>query len=324
MTCICPMMPNTSQKYGFLLLEDFSNMVLASAVEPLRAANYCASRQWFSWQLFSLHGQSVTSSSGLRLLPDAALAEAGELEALFVICGYGARQHSTRELLSAIREARRRSHRIGGADAGSWILAKAGLLEGRRATIHWLDLQAFEEEFSNVEASPERFVIDGPALTAGGATTVLELMLRIIRETCGEAVAFDVSNTFVYNSDRIGIDNRGARSLSVSTREPQLIQAIDEMRRTIADPVSLDRLAEVSNCSRRTLHRLFLRELDIPPGRYYELVRLAHARSLVEETAMSAYEIAASTGYETTSSLSKAFKKRFGVSLMSLRRATKA
>ena len=71
------MMPNTSQKYGFLLLEDFSNMVLASAVEPLRAANYCASRQWFSWQLFSLHGQSVTSSSGLRLLPDAALAEAG-------------------------------------------------------------------------------------------------------------------------------------------------------------------------------------------------------------------------------------------------------
>lgn len=314
-------MPNSPLKYGFLLFDDFSNMVLASAVEPLRAANYCAGQERFSWRLISQHGQPVTSSSGMRLLPDSSLAEAGELEALFVICGYGARRHSTRALLSDLRAASRRARRIGGGDAGSWILAEAGLLEGRRATIHWLDLQAFEEEFPNIEASPERYVMDGPALTAGGATTVMELMLRIIRETCGDAVAFDVSNTFVYDSGRAGAENRGARALSLQTRAPQLIKTIEEMRSNISDPLPLHALAASAGCSLRALHRLFQQELDTPPGRYYELVRLDHARSLAEDTTLAAYEIAAACGYETAAGLAKAYKKRFGVTLLSSRKA---
>lgn len=314
-------MSNSTQSFVFLLLEGFSNMVLASAVEPLRAANYCAGKTVFDWSLISTGAQTVQSSSGIGFVVDGTLAELGAADWLVVVCGYGAQDLSTPALCAELRRADKNCAVVGGIDAGPWVLAKAGLLNGRNATMHWLDMSAFQVEFPEVLALPDRYVMDGNRVTAGGATTVLELMLRLIRDSCGEAVAFDVSNTFVYNSDRVGIDNRGARSLSVTTRHPQLMRAIDQMRRTISDPVSLDRLAEVALCSKRSLHRLFLKELDIPPGRYYELVRLAHARSLVEETALSSYQIAAETGYESVPSLSKAFKKRFGVSLMSSRKA---
>ncbi|RWD28716.1 MAG: helix-turn-helix domain-containing protein [Mesorhizobium sp.] len=316
-------MPESLQKFGFLILDGFSNMVLASAVEPLRAANYYVGKTIFEWKLLSIDNSIVTSSSGISLQTHCMLDQIDRLDWLMVICGYGARKFSTQKCLAELRRAEKKCKVVGGLDAGAWLLAAAGLLTGRTATMHWLDLPAFQTEFTTVNASTARFVIDGNRVTAGGATTVMELMLRLIRDICCEAVAFDVSNSFVYNSERVEIDNRGTRTLSLTTRTPQLARAIAEMRRTLADPISLERLAKVANCSRRTLNRLFLRELNIPPGRYYELVRLAQARSLVEDSLMSAYEIAAETGYESGASLSKAYKKRFGVTLMSSRRAAK-
>lgn len=313
-------MPHSVQSFAFLLLDGFSNMVLASAVEPLRAANYCAGKTIFDWSLISAGSQTVRSSSGIQFVVDGVLGQLAEADWLVVVCGYRARELSTPSLCADLRRASKKCAVLSGVDAGPWVLAEAGLLNGRKATMHWLDLSAFQTEFPDIVVLPDRFVLDGNRVTAGGATTVLELMLRVIRDSCGEAVAFDVSNTFVYNSDRVGMDNRGARSLSVMTRHPQLMLAINEMRRTVAEPVPLQRLADVAGCSTRTLHRLFLKELQIPPGRYFELVRLSHARSLIEETTLSSYQIAAETGYESVPSLSKAFRKRFGVSLMAARK----
>lgn len=313
----CPMMPKTPIRYGFLLLDGFSNMVLASAVEPLRVANYCAGETTFEWSLITPDKQPVKSSSGLNLLPDEALHSCEPMDALFIICGYGAREHATAELLSSIRRVEKKTNLIGGFDAGAWLLAAAGLLEKKHATLHWLDLAVFREEFHNVHALSNRYVIDGNRITAGGATTVLELMLHIIREKCGEALSFDVSNTFVYNA---GINNHGLRSIPSAAQTSQLIKAIDVMRHNLVDPLPLETIAASSNCSLRTLHRIFIRELEIPPGRYYEQIRLAHAKSLAEETKMRVFDIAAATGFESSSSLSKAFKRHFGITLMAFRK----
>lgn len=314
------MTPQTPIRFGFVLLNGFSNMVLASAVEPLRVANYCAGKQLFDWSLITADSQPVKSSSGLIVLPDEALHSCEPMDFLFVICGYGARAHATPEFMAELRRVAKRTNIVGGLDAGAWILAEAGFLENKRATLHWLDLGAFREEFHNISVSDQRYVIDGNRITAGGATTVLELMLHLVRDKGGEALSFDVSNTFVYNSDRAGIGDRGARSISITARAPQLVKAIAAMRQSIEEPVSLAAVAASSNCSLRALHRLFTRELQLSPGRYYELIRLTHARSLAEETNLMAYQIAAATGYESSSSLSRAFKKQFGVTLMSIRK----
>ncbi len=309
----------TRLRCGFLLFDGFSNMVLASAIEPLRAAGDYSSETTFSWALLSIDGGDVTSSSGMRLRCDGRLADAKDLDVLFVVAGYGARDHAGRGVIKGLQLAARKVHVLGGLDSGAWILAAAGLLKDRRATIHWQDMAEFGERHLDIEVVNERFVIDGNRITAGGATTVLDLMLRLIGDAGGGALAFDVSNMFVYDSRRLAPDERGARSLSLAAREPQLIRAVGLMRANVERPLTLARIANEAAMSSRTLARLFEQEFAMSPGRYYQSIRLNVARALVEETAYSASEIATRTGFASSACLSRAFSGFFGYTLRSSR-----
>ncbi len=307
-------------RFSFLLLDGFSNMVLASAVEPLRAARDLSTREGFEWRLLTLDGGAAISSSGLAIQPQGTLEEGGAADALFVVAGYGFRGFATLPILGRLRRAARRVTHVGALDSGSWLLAAAGLLDGRRATIHWQELDSFQEAFPQVTVATDRYVIDGHRITAGGATTVMDLMVRLIRDHSGNALAFDVSNLFIYDVEHGGREGRGARSRSLMARAPQLIKAITEMRRTVADPLALEHIAAVAACSLRTLERLFVREMEVSAGRYYQMVRLKHARALAEETALNTAEIAERCGFASSSTLSRAFSQHFGVSIRELRK----
>lgn len=304
---------------GFVLFDGFSNMVLASAIEPLRAARDYAGPGTFGWRLYSADGGPVTSSSGLVIKPDAALADASGHDILFAVAGYGARDHATPAITGALQRAARRVRALGALDSAAWILAAAGLIDGHRVTIHWQELDSFAEQFLTGEVVTDRFVVDRTRISAGGATTVIDLMLRLIGERGGNALAYDVSNMFIYDVERALSHGRGARSPSLEARAPQLIRAIAEMRRTQENPVPLDRIAAAAAVSERTLARLFEREMGMGPGRYYQNIRLATARSLAEETALTASEIAARTGYASASSLARALAEHFGQSIRSIR-----
>lgn len=166
----------------FLPFDGFSNMVLASAIEPLRAACDLSGRPLFNWCVATPGGEAVSSSSGLRLAAEIELSEIGQCDALVLIAGYGAREAAARpELLPAIRAAARRSRTVTGLDMGAWIMAAAGLLEGYRATVHWHEMEAFAEEFAGVEAVAESYVTDGDRQSAGSATSAMELTLEAIR-----------------------------------------------------------------------------------------------------------------------------------------------
>lgn len=302
-----------------MLFDGFSNMVLASAIEPLRAARDYAGAGRFDWQLFSMTGGPAVSSSGMVLNPDAAVSAAEGFDILFVVAGYGARDHAQPAVIAALKRAERRVAALGGLDCGAWLLAAAGLLGGHRATVHWQDLDAFAETHPTVEVTTDRFAIDRRRITAGGATTVVDLMLRLIGERGGRALAYDVSNMFIYDVERVQSHGRGARSASLEARAPQLIRAIAEMRRTQEQPLSLPRIAAHAAVSPRTLARLFERELGLSPGHYYQNIRLASARTLAEETALSASDIAARTGFSSASSLARALAGHFGQTIRSLR-----
>jgi len=310
----------TSLRCGFWLFDGFSNMVLASAIEPLRAAADYSSVE-FSWRLLSLGGGDVTSSSGIRMRCDGKLSDGKALDVLFVVAGYGARDHAHKEVVKALQLVARKVPMLGGLDSGAWLLASAGFLKGRSATIHWQDMAQFSERHLDVDVMNERYVIDGNRITAGGATTVLDLMLRLIGDAGGGALAFDVSNMFVYDSRKRAPDERGARSLSLTAREPQLIKAVTIMRANVEHPLGLARIASEAAMSVRTLTRLFEREFGIGPGRYYQSIRLDVARTLVEETSYSAGEIATRTGFASSACLSRAFSAFFGHTLRSSRRS---
>ncbi|MDQ0562671.1 transcriptional regulator GlxA family with amidase domain [Rhizobium mesoamericanum] len=305
---------------GFLIFDGFSNMVLASAIEPLRAARDYAGPNTFAWRLLSPEGTDVRSSSGLLLRCDGDLEDARDLDILFIVAGYGARQHAQSSVLKRLQRLSRSIGIVGGLDCGAWLLAQAGLLTGYRATIHWQDLSQFSEVHLDVEVTSDRFVIDRNRITAGGATTVVDLMLKLIGDHGGGALAFDVSNMFVYDARLRVPDERGARSLSLATRVPQLLKAVAHMRAHVESPLSLEAISHAAATSPRTLARLFQRELGMGPGHYYQSIRLDVARSLAEETSLAAHEIAARTGFASAASLSRAFSGHFGSTLRETRR----
>ncbi len=308
--------------YGFLLLDGFSNLVLANAIEPLRAANQLSGETHFRRSLLSLDGGPATASSGIAVGADRRLAEAGPLDLLVVVAGYGFRERAAAPTLAALARAAARSGRIGGLDTGSWLLAAAGLLDGRRATIHWQELEAFDEAFPAVEAVGERYVLDGRAVTAGGATAVLDLALALVRERCGQALAFEVMNLFIYDAERAAeAPFRGARARRLVELAPALVQAVTLMRRNLETPLPLAALARASGASPRSLTRAFLREFGVSPGRYYQSLRLEAARRLVEETSLGAAEIAVRSGFASGATLSRAFSAHFGTTIRELRRA---
>ena len=308
------MSPNSPIRITFLLFDGFSNMVLANAVEPLRAACDLSGRALFDWQIVTTSGAPARSSSGLVMQAEEALADAGPAEALVLVAGYGARdQAGDPATRAAIREAARLVQTVVGLDMGAWLMAAAGLLSGRRATVHWQEIDAFAEEFLGLDAVAGSQVIDGDRMSAGSATSAMALILDIIRQTAGDALAYDVSTLFIYDTAEERLAESGALS-------PGLGRAIREMLKHVEEPLPLDRIAARAGLAPRSLDRRFRRELDVSAGGYYRSVRLARAQSLALETSLSVREIAAQTGFSSAATLSRAFRDHYGQTLSEARK----
>ncbi|MBX3596129.1 MAG: helix-turn-helix domain-containing protein [Rhizobiaceae bacterium] len=294
-------------------------MVLASAVEPLRVARDYSSNTEFFWQLLSSDGNDVKSSSGIVLRCEKSLTDAKNLDMLFVVAGYGARAHAKPSLIKSLQLAERRFRVIGGLDSGAWLLAAAGLLDGHKATIHWQDLSQFAETCLEIEVVADRYVIDRDRITAGSAVTVTDLMLKLIGDHGGGALAFDVANMFFHD----GLPRNSRQGELVDENMTRVAKAVAIMRANVERPVGLEALAARAALSTRTLARLFEREFGMGPGRYYQNIRLDVARSYVEETRLSASEIAERTGFASSACLSRAYKLHFRQSLREVRRSLK-
>ncbi|WP_254694481.1 GlxA family transcriptional regulator [Alloyangia pacifica] len=293
-----------------LLYDGFSNMVLSCLLEPLRAVRDQGAGG-LSWQIVTPDDGPARSSSGLNISPDAAIADCDRCDLLIVVSGYGYREHARPERLAPLRRMTRGARAIVGADTGSWLLAAAGLLDDQGATIHWAVLAEFAEAFPQIQPSNARFVRGPRVSTCGGASTALELMLAIISEQFGPADAFLVSTMFVHDAERQQRSGRGANWL-VGKGTARLRKIVNLMVETIENPLPLEDLAQRAGLTRRTLNRLFQAELAMSPGRYYQLMRLSHARELASGSDYDLREIALRCGYSNASALSKAFRLAFG------------
>lgn len=290
-----------------LLLDRFSNHCLANAIEPFRAANTLSGHHLYSWKFLGLEVGPVESSSGLAVTPERVLERHDGGDLLFVLPSYGFRRFATPATLRTLRAASRRFRRIVGMDTGAWLLAEAGLLQGRRATIHWDEFAAFEEAFPEVTVRPESFVLDGPVITCGGASTTFDLALHLIEVDHGPMLRLEVAALFVH-----GARDRGAFATRAEIDDDRIHAAIGLMRRHLEEPPKLGRIARETGLTLRALETLFTTRLGHTPRQVWKALRLREARRLVEQTRMSIAEVATRCGYSDPTAFTRAFSAEFG------------
>ncbi|MGM0823431.1 MAG: GlxA family transcriptional regulator [Pseudomonadota bacterium] len=302
------------QTLGFLLLDNFTLISLASAIEPLRMANQLAGRELYRWYTLTQDGLPVRASDGLQVTPDASMHTPLSLEWV-VVCGGVGPQHSvTREHVRWLQSQSRQLRRLGSVCTGSWALGKAGLLDYYETSIHWECLASMQEAFPNVILTTYLFSIDRDRFTASGGTAPLDMMLNLIGHDHGRELAAGISEMFIYERVRNEQDQQRVPLKHVlGTTQPKLLEIVALMESNLEEPIELDELASYVNVSRRQLERLFQRYLLCSPSRYYLKLRLTRARQLLKQTPLSIIEIASVCGFVSTPHFSKCYREYFGV-----------
>ncbi len=304
-----------------LVFSGASIMCVASAVDPLRAANRVSGETLFDYRLVSSTGEPAITTCGLPVAVSGAFDPDEACDVLMVIAGFGTQGYATSKLLGGIRRCARKARAAGGIEAGTWLVARAGLLEGRAATTHWEDMEDFASAFPDVEVRPDRYIIDGPVFTSGGAAPTFDLMLHLVRSRLGMATALDVASVFIYDQSRAATDAQPLVSLGrLDGYDPRLAQAIRLMEAHVDQPLTIAAIAKRAGVTARTLESIFRTSIGETPGAYYLRLRLNAARRLVVDTRVSMAEVAERTGFSSAAAFSRSFSRAFGTTPVRMRR----
>lgn len=307
---------DTPREVVILLFDAFSNHCLANAVEPLRAANTLARKQLYRWHFTSLSGGTVISSSGLPVQTEIPLSSHNVGDYLFVMPSYDFEKHATASCQRALRAAASKFKTIVAMDMGSWLLASSGLLDGRRATIHWDELVNFAERFPEVNVKDDRVVEDENILSCGGVTTTFELVLGLIQKHHGPILALEVSSLFMYGERPHSLEPR-----NTATKSEKIRLATAIMRRNIEAPLSIPQIVKRIGLTEKSFSSACLDAFGFGPRKLYKAIRLREARRLAEHTGMSVSEIANRCGYQNASAMARAYKEEFGQTLSEVRKS---
>ncbi|HHS88829.1 MAG TPA: GlxA family transcriptional regulator [Rhodobacteraceae bacterium] len=300
------------RQFNFLLLENFTLLSFACAVECLRIANRVADRELYKWALIGENGASVTCSLGIEIALENGLFETNRDDTILVCGGIEIESASNRKILNWLRREARRGARIGGLCTGGHTLALAGLLNGKRATIHWENQHSFAESFEDVQLTKSVFAIDGNRMTTAGGTSSIDLMLKLIADEHGEELANAVADQQLYSAIRTDQDTqRLSVPARIGVRHPKLSRVIQMMEENTEEPMSPSLMAAQVGMSTRQLERLFRRYLNRSPKRYYMELRLQKARNLLMQTDMSVINVALACGFASPSHFSKCYRAHY-------------
>ncbi len=302
---------------ALLVLPQASILEVASALDPLRNANRQLGSEAYRWRVVSPDGAPVPLTCGIELPSSGPLAHASGADALIVIAGYRLAEVATRPLIRDLRRIAPRFQLVGGIDAAPWVLARAGLLDGHRATVHWEDLEDLAAAHPHIDVVPDRFVIDGNRVTISGAAPAQDFMLHLIRCRHGAALARQVAASFLAT-------HRPGHEPQIAPQDPALdprvAAALSRMEARIDAPEPAAATARAVGLSPRRLESLFRQALNTTPAAHALDLRLQAARRMLTDTRHPIAEVALRTGFSSPSTLSRAFRARFGQPPGSLRR----
>ena len=302
--------------FGFLLLDEFTLLSVSSAIETVRMANFVAGSQVFRWQMISRDGGPVTASDGLSINADFEIgdeSQSSNLDAILVCGGNGVERFAARPVLRWLRACSERGIALGSTNTGSYVLAKAGLLDGYRCSIHRENVSALALEFPKISVSRGTYTIDRDRFTSAGGTAPMGMMLYFVRRKLGLETGANVANQFLHERIHDNDDRQHEPLRHVGGgQSAKLAAAVELMESNIREPFSQAELASYVGLSRRQLQRLFKKYLLLSPSNYYLKLRLERARQMLFETNLKIVEISAQTGFGSSSLFSANYKARYG------------
>ena len=315
---------------GFLTLNNFSMIAFTNALEILRMANYLLGENAYQWSVFSVDGEPAMASNGLSLSKTTQLNYSNMPDVLLVCGGVDIQRAVTANVIKLLIQASKHNMWLGGLCTGSYALAKAGLLDGYKCTIHWENMASLCEQFSGISFMEELFVIDRNRCTCAGGTAPLDLMLAFVaarfskneagkngagKNDVGKNLVAEISDQFMVVRAR---DSKDQQHIPVAARvgysHKALVEVSALMEANIEEPLSLDELARLANLSQRHLQRMFKHTLNMTPMHYYLNLRLRRARALLLQTEMSVMSVTVACGFQSSCHFSKSYRTLFGYS----------
>lgn len=296
---------------ALFVLPQSSILEVASALDPLRNANRHLGHEAFRWRVVTADGQPAPLTCGIELPSSGPLSHAIGAEVLIVVAGYRLAEVATRPLIRDLRRIAARFQLVGGIDAAPWVMARAGLLDGHRATVHWEDLEDLAAAHPHVDVVPDRYVIDRNRATIGGAVAASDFMLHLIRARHGAPLARQVAASFLATL-RDGSEPQIAPQAQEPALDPRIARAVALMEAQLDTPQPVASIADQVGLSPRRMEGLFRATLGVTPGAYALGLRLAAARRMLTDTGHPLAEVALRTGFSSPATLSRAFKAKFG------------
>ena len=305
--------------FVFFLVPDFSMIAFATAIEVLRLANRVSGELDYTWRLASADGESVTASNGVCVSVNTSLHDERRMlsgqnrpEIVFVCSGINVEKFQSKAVDGWLREEYHRGVTIAGLCTGAHILARAGLLDGKRCAIHWENLPGFQEAFPKVEVYADLFEADGKVYTCAGGTAALDMMLSLVSRDHDETVINAICEQAL--TDRVrGPHDRQRLPLRarLGIQNSRILSIIELMEANLTEPLSLVEIADFAGLSRRQIERLFRQHMGRSPARYYLEIRLDRARHLLIQSALPVVEVAVACGFVSASHFSKCYRELY-------------
>lgn len=282
-----------------------------------RSGSDTAGEPLYSVEVVAPGAGPVGASSGLHVCADSAISDCrGAIDTLMVVGGLGCfAATEVPELIAWIAAAAERSRRVSSVCSGAFLLAAAGLLDGRRATTHWSSCELLAERHPSVEVEPDSiYVRDKEIWTSAGVTAGIDLALAMVEEDHGQALAREVARRLVMFVQRPGGQSQFSSHIATPRAERRPLR---ELQAWIADNLEADlrveTLAERAHMSTRNFARAFGREVGLTPAAYVEAVRVERAKQRLEEAAEPVETVASGCGFGSAETMRRAFARRVGV-----------
>jgi transcriptional regulator GlxA family with amidase domain len=317
-----PATAHSPRVIAFMMVRHFSMIAFTAAIEPLRLANRESGETLYEWRLYSADGAGVEASNGVKVGVDHSFAEARNVDWAVVCAGTDVQAHDHRALIAALRRLTKFGAAAGAVCTGAYVLAKAGLLAGYRATVHWENLPGMRADFSDLDLRDELFEIDRDRFTCAGGTAAADMMLSLITRDHGQVLSNAVTEQLILHRIReSGERQRRDLRTRLGAAPPKLLRVVTLMEQSIERPLPVNEFAAAVAISDRQHERLFWKHLGRTPTRHYLTIRLEHACQLLRQTAMPILAVAMASGFNSASHFSKSYTEHFGRSPSAERKA---
>ena len=297
------------QRIGFTVSAGFQTMSLA-VISVFEFANMEIGKPAYDVHLLSENGGSIRTSMGMSITAEPF--DDTNFDTL-IVGGTTMIEPSTPGLIKFVRQALGRYRRIAATCTGAFILAEAGVLDGRRATTHWYHARDLQARFPKVKVEEDRiFIVDGPVWTSAGMTAGIDLALAMVEKDLGADVARAVARKLVVYHRRAGGQSQFSALLELEPKSDRIQNALAYAKRSLDKPLTVRQLAEAAHLSPRQFSRAFHAETGQSPAKAVENLRVEAARLMMEQSRHPIDLIARQTGFVDRDRMRRAFLRAFG------------